>query len=164
MGLSSLALSDPGMQGELPFKASGSTDLVKLVSSGRYRPMDGVSKDCRDLVSKMLTVQPADRITLDSIRRHPWSEGFSPDDDDDEAADDDAQAPTTDAAGAGSAEAADDSMQRSLHLVLPDSLATVPDDEGSKAPGISAPQDLGSRYCCIVVLAVRVPNFPRTFL
>lgn len=138
MGRRSLALSNPGMQGELPFKASGSTDLVKLVSSGRYRPMEGVSKDCRDLVSKMLTVQPADRITLDSIRRHPWSEGFCPNDHDDEAADDDAQALTSDAAGTSNAEAADDSMQRSLHLVLPDSLATVPDDDGPKAPGISA--------------------------
>lgn len=122
-------------------------DLVKVVASGRYRPMEGVSKDCRDLISKMLTVQPADRITLDSIRRHSWSEGFSPDDEDDGKAADDAEALGTDAAGAANAEAADDSMQRSLHLVLPDSLATVPDDDGSKGPGINAPHKLDFRYC-----------------
>ncbi|KAK9825760.1 hypothetical protein WJX74_005153 [Apatococcus lobatus] len=121
------------IRGELPFRASGSTDLVKLVSSGRYKPMEGVGRDCRDLVSKMLTVQPADRITLDSIRRHPWSEGFSPDDD--EGAED-ALPSAHDSAADPTAEPVDDSMQRSLHLVLPDSLASASDDEGSKAPGV----------------------------
>lgn len=120
------------MQGELPFRASGSTDLIKLVSSGRYKPMAGVGKDCRDLVSKMLTVQPRDRITMDSIRRHPWSEGFSPEDDEESG---DALALEATSAGVLSAESAEESMQRSLHLVLPDSLATASDDEGPKLQG-----------------------------
>ncbi len=93
--------------------------------------MTGVSSSCRDLVAKMLTVQPADRISLDSIRRHPWTEGCAPDDD--AAASDTGS--TDDAEAESRLEAADERMQRSLHLVLPQSLASASEEEAPKPPG-----------------------------
>ena len=123
--------SVPHMQGELPFKSSGQSDLAKQVCSGRYPPMNGVSSSCRDVVAKMLTVQPAERISLESIRRHPWTEGCNPDEDvgsSDTALGDDEVSESQ-------MEAAEERMQRSLHLVLPSSLASAADDEVSKAAG-----------------------------
>ncbi len=126
------------MQGELPFKSSGSADLARLVTSGRHRPMTGVSSKCKNLVAQMLTVQPTDRISLDSIRRHPWTEGFSPDEDvgsSDAVLKEDPEESST-------PELSDDSMQRSLHLVLPDSLSSASDDDGSKSHGDGLVQTL----------------------
>lgn len=49
----------------------------RQILEGKYNPMtsaewDGISDDAKDLIRKMLTVDPIARISLHEILRHPW--------------------------------------------------------------------------------------------
>jgi serine/threonine protein kinase len=36
---------------------------------------DNVSEECRDLIERILRLEPQDRITMPEIRQHPWFGG-----------------------------------------------------------------------------------------
>ncbi|KAJ8949326.1 hypothetical protein NQ314_008246 [Rhamnusium bicolor] len=60
----------------LPFKSPDRGILCKLIISGSYN-MDelswsGISHLARDLIKRMLTVDPQQRITISAILNHPW--------------------------------------------------------------------------------------------
>lgn len=40
--------------------------------AGTYTAPEWLSTDARDLLSRMLTLDPAQRITLEEVLRHPW--------------------------------------------------------------------------------------------
>eukprot|EP01137_Pigoraptor_chileana_P018351 Opistho-2@77687 len=42
------------------------------VVSGRFTMPTHLSKECQDLISRMLVVDPARRVAVDQIYRHPW--------------------------------------------------------------------------------------------
>ena len=48
--------------------------LIKSATS-KFAAIREVSDELQDLVTKMLTVDPAQRITIPEIRRHPWIGG-----------------------------------------------------------------------------------------
>jgi len=58
--------------GYLPFDGQSFQELFQKIIAGYYTVPDWVSPECRDLISRMLVVNPAQRATLDQVREHPW--------------------------------------------------------------------------------------------
>ncbi|XP_037348472.1 serine/threonine-protein kinase MARK1-like [Talpa occidentalis] len=58
--------------GELPFEGNTFGELRARVLSGIYHEPHYLSQQCRDLLKKMMTLDPQSRSTLDSIIKHPW--------------------------------------------------------------------------------------------
>lgn len=61
---------------ELPFKSVDKNVQFKLITNGLYKMESGrwthVSDDAKNLVRRMLTVNPEQRIKIDEIFKHPW--------------------------------------------------------------------------------------------
>jgi len=57
---------------KLPFDAPEIPELFRLIKRGRYSVPGYVSTDAKDLLKRMLTVNPDDRITTAEIRKHKW--------------------------------------------------------------------------------------------
>ena len=63
------------LSGHQPFPSS---DRIKWILSGRFRPMTGsdswdrVSKEAKHLISSLLEVDLERRLASDEILRHPW--------------------------------------------------------------------------------------------
>jgi len=58
--------------GYLPFENSNTSMLYKKILDGDYKNPDFISSEVKDLIRKILTVDPEKRYTIDQIRRHPW--------------------------------------------------------------------------------------------
>ncbi|EFJ44410.1 hypothetical protein VOLCADRAFT_82801 [Volvox carteri f. nagariensis] len=59
--------------GALPFKGTTQAGLFKAIQRGSFDPLPMyISSECKDLVRRMLLVDPQARITMDEILRHPW--------------------------------------------------------------------------------------------
>jgi len=60
--------------GMRPFEGSEGNNVLSLVKKGIYSYPDDVelSKEAIDLIDKMLTIDPAKRITADEAAVHPW--------------------------------------------------------------------------------------------
>jgi calcium/calmodulin-dependent protein kinase I len=64
------------LSGNLPFVGRSQKELFRKIVAGRYvfkeEDWEGVSEDAKDLVSKMLVLDPDERITAEQALRHPW--------------------------------------------------------------------------------------------
>ncbi|GFR43165.1 hypothetical protein Agub_g4214 [Astrephomene gubernaculifera] len=61
------------LSGNLPFKGTTQATLFKAIQRGVFDPLPThVSAECKDLVRRMLVVDPSSRISMDEILRHPW--------------------------------------------------------------------------------------------
>ena len=60
------------LEGEQPFKGQTIEELKRNVFSKNYKKIDFISKEGDDLLDKMLTINPDERITLDEIMKHKW--------------------------------------------------------------------------------------------
>mmetsp|Transcript_9707 Transcript_9707/g.18514 ORF Transcript_9707/g.18514 Transcript_9707/m.18514 type:complete len:514 (+) Transcript_9707:61-1602(+) len=58
--------------GSLPFDDENIRNLFRKIKGGVYSIPSYVSPHARDLVTKMLLVEPVKRITIAEIRAHPW--------------------------------------------------------------------------------------------
>eukprot|EP01105_Mastigella_eilhardi_P009692 TRINITY_DN2283_c0_g1_i4.p1 TRINITY_DN2283_c0_g1~~TRINITY_DN2283_c0_g1_i4.p1 ORF type:complete len:454 (+),score=98.83 TRINITY_DN2283_c0_g1_i4:648-2009(+) len=58
--------------GKLPFDDSNIRVLLKKVRDGVFHMPQHLPKDVKDLIQRMLCVQPAHRITIQGIKSHPW--------------------------------------------------------------------------------------------
>ncbi|KAG2202309.1 hypothetical protein INT47_010757 [Mucor saturninus] len=59
--------------GHLPFDDEHMGRLLAKIKTGRYRPLpDYLSPDARDLIKRMLVVDPLKRMTMAEILQHPW--------------------------------------------------------------------------------------------
>eukprot|EP00878_Enallax_costatus_P023670 GHUV01025198.1.p1 GENE.GHUV01025198.1~~GHUV01025198.1.p1 ORF type:complete len:812 (+),score=246.94 GHUV01025198.1:450-2885(+) len=66
------------LSGDLPFKGSSQAALFKAIQRGAYQPLpQTISPEARDLVTRLLLVDPAARITWSELSRHPWLNGTS---------------------------------------------------------------------------------------
>ena len=64
------------LSGSLPFMGRSQKELFSKIVSGKFvfkeEEWAGVSDDAKDLVSKMLVLDPDRRITSENALRHPW--------------------------------------------------------------------------------------------
>jgi len=64
------------LSGSLPFMGRSQKELFRKIVAGKFEfkedEWDGVSDDARDLVVKMLVLNPDKRITAEQALRHPW--------------------------------------------------------------------------------------------
>ncbi len=58
--------------GYLPFEDPNTAQLYKKILSGEYKTARWISHDVKDLISKILEVDPKKRYTASQIRTHPW--------------------------------------------------------------------------------------------
>jgi serine/threonine protein kinase len=58
--------------GFLPFEDKNNDKLYKKILECKYEWPDHVSPNCKDLIKKLLTVNPSKRIKLDEIKSHPF--------------------------------------------------------------------------------------------
>jgi serine/threonine protein kinase len=64
--------------GRLPFDDDNLQRLLLKVQAGQFHLPSDLPDDLRDLIKKMLTVDPEERITLEEIKAHPWFNMFPP--------------------------------------------------------------------------------------
>ncbi|KAH9599970.1 Protein kinase domain [Trypanosoma melophagium] len=60
------------LAGYLPFDDENINGLFRKIERGEYRMPRHFSAEARDLISKMLEIDPAKRITVAGIMQHPW--------------------------------------------------------------------------------------------
>jgi len=64
--------------GHLPFDDANMKELYKKIASGTYTVPDYLMPDARHLISRLITVDPHKRATLDEVLHHRWvNEGYS---------------------------------------------------------------------------------------
>ena len=67
--------------GTVPFKASNMKELHVLIKKGDYKFPVSLSEEAKDLVKKMLILNPADRVSIPEILSHPWVKDEDSDED-----------------------------------------------------------------------------------
>jgi serine/threonine protein kinase len=60
------------LYGTVPFKAHDMTELQFLIMSANYTLAEGISKQAKDLIRKLLEKDPHQRIQIPAILAHPW--------------------------------------------------------------------------------------------
>lgn len=60
------------LTGTLPFEDENKAVIVEKITKGSYILPPQISIEARDLISKMLKVNPVERISIQEIKRHPW--------------------------------------------------------------------------------------------
>ncbi|PIA47481.1 hypothetical protein AQUCO_01400257v1 [Aquilegia coerulea] len=58
--------------GKLPFENENLSILFRKIKAGSYTLPSYLSTGARDLISRMIVVDPMKRITIPEIRQHPW--------------------------------------------------------------------------------------------
>ncbi|CAA7055428.1 unnamed protein product [Microthlaspi erraticum] len=58
--------------GQLPFDDAVVPNLFGKIKRGEYTLPNHLSRDVKDLIPRMLTVEPLRRISIPEIRQHPW--------------------------------------------------------------------------------------------
>jgi len=67
------------LSGQLPFQGATQAALFRSIQRGTYEPLPQMlSSEVHDLVKRLLTVDPAARITWEELSRHPWLSSASP--------------------------------------------------------------------------------------
>ncbi|KAL5741305.1 hypothetical protein ACOSP7_028037 [Xanthoceras sorbifolium] len=64
--------------GSLPFDVENLPNLYRKIKSGTYVLPSNISPGARDLITRMLIVDPMKRITIAKIRQHPWFQAHLP--------------------------------------------------------------------------------------
>ena len=67
------------LSGTPPFFDEDNFELFEIIKSGEYNfdapAWKYISNEAKDLIARMLVVDPEKRITPDEIRKHPWITG-----------------------------------------------------------------------------------------
>ncbi|VDK55441.1 unnamed protein product [Gongylonema pulchrum] len=58
--------------GKPPFERKEIRDTYALIKEVKYKFPESVSEGARDLISKLLVKEPANRISLQNVMEHPW--------------------------------------------------------------------------------------------
>jgi 5'-AMP-activated protein kinase, catalytic alpha subunit len=58
--------------GFLPFEDPNTDKLYKKILKCEYAFPNFISNDAKDLISKILNLDPTERYTIEQIRAHPW--------------------------------------------------------------------------------------------
>lgn len=65
--------------GKLPFDEEAIPILFKKIREGSYAVPNHVSESAKDLIAKILVVDPVKRATIADVRNHPWFQVDLPD-------------------------------------------------------------------------------------
>ena len=60
------------LYGTVPFKANNMNDLHKLIKQGKYNLKEEISDQAKDLIRRLLEVDPKKRLNIGQIMTHPW--------------------------------------------------------------------------------------------
>ena len=60
------------VSGFFPFRGTNENELRKNIIEGNYPKLIDISDNLKDLLNKMLEINPNKRISLDEIIKHPW--------------------------------------------------------------------------------------------
>lgn len=60
------------LSGFLPFEDPNTSSLYKKILSADYQLPSFVSAEASDLIKRILTTDPCQRITIEAIKEHPW--------------------------------------------------------------------------------------------
>lgn len=60
------------LSGEMPFDGSGQQEVFRKIKKGVFKMPNRLSKNCQDLISKMITVDVSKRITPIQALNHDW--------------------------------------------------------------------------------------------
>jgi len=63
----------------LPFPGHTWPQIIERVLHGKYYVPDYISQDCKDLLSKMLVLDPSKRATMDMVMKDSWVNSMSED-------------------------------------------------------------------------------------
>lgn len=58
--------------GILPFSTKNDFETYQLIKNGEYKRPHGVSKQLKDLLKKLLNIDPGTRITIKDVTEHDW--------------------------------------------------------------------------------------------
>ncbi|CAG9312199.1 unnamed protein product [Blepharisma stoltei] len=58
--------------GYLPFDDKNTTQLYKKILGGDYKCPNFISEPVKDLIGKILNVDPENRYNIDQVKQHPW--------------------------------------------------------------------------------------------
>jgi len=61
-----------------PFNDKNNSKLYQKILSGKFNLPSYLSNEAKDLLSKLLKVNPAERIKLNEIKKHPWFNKYNP--------------------------------------------------------------------------------------
>ncbi|KAG0324315.1 hypothetical protein BGZ99_001973 [Dissophora globulifera] len=67
------------LTGHLPFDDENIRQLLSKVKAGKFYMPTDISPGARDLINRMLTVNPKRRITMQGVMMHPWFRMVNPD-------------------------------------------------------------------------------------
>jgi len=73
------------LQGTVPFKAPNMKELHESIKWGEYKFPVEISSEAKDIIKKMLVLNPSERISIPEILAHPWIKEETSDDEDDES-------------------------------------------------------------------------------
>eukprot|EP01127_Copromyxa_protea_P023993 TRINITY_DN925_c0_g1_i1.p1 TRINITY_DN925_c0_g1~~TRINITY_DN925_c0_g1_i1.p1 ORF type:complete len:504 (-),score=73.28 TRINITY_DN925_c0_g1_i1:388-1824(-) len=62
----------------LPFDDTYLPHLFNKIKSGKYHMPSYLSPECKDLIKRILLVNPVERLTVAEIRQHPWTKDNLP--------------------------------------------------------------------------------------
>jgi len=62
------------LSGEFPFSGNNEADIFAKINKGTFSFQDDLhlSKQSRDLINKLMCVDPKKRITIAEALKHPW--------------------------------------------------------------------------------------------
>ena len=63
-----------------PATSSDTTELFNVIKKGKYQfneNWENVSNGAKDLVSKLLEIEPSQRYSMSEIKDHPWYTKFN---------------------------------------------------------------------------------------
>jgi len=58
--------------GEHPWNITNTSIMLRQILKGTYTIPSYISPQCKDLITKMMQVNPRDRISIENIVKHPW--------------------------------------------------------------------------------------------
>ncbi|XP_007904585.1 SNF-related serine/threonine-protein kinase [Callorhinchus milii] len=64
--------------GQPPFQEANDSETLTMIMDCKYTVPTHVSKECKDLINRMLQRDPKRRASLEEIENHPWLLGIDP--------------------------------------------------------------------------------------
>ncbi|XP_077158817.1 SNF-related serine/threonine-protein kinase [Paroedura picta] len=64
--------------GQPPFQEANDSETLTMIMDCKYTVPSRVSKECKDLITRMLQRDPKRRASLEEIENHPWLQGVDP--------------------------------------------------------------------------------------